>query len=119
MTARRAKIVATIGPASRGPDVLRAILEAGVDVARLNFSHGSHDDHRQVFDDIRRFASELDRPVAILQDLQGPKIRIGTLAGGSVRLDAGTRVILTTAEAPGDARHLHTLRRTSQRRFPG
>ena len=108
MTARRAKIVATIGPASRGPDVLRAILEAGVDVARLNFSHGSHDDHRQVFDDIHRFAGELDRPVAILQDLQGPKIRIGTLAGGSVRIEAGTRVILTTTEAPGDARRIYT-----------
>ena len=86
MTERRTKIVATIGPASSGPDALRALLEAGVDVIRLNFSHGSHQDHQQVFADVRRIAAELGRPVAILQDLQGPKIRIGTLTGGSVYL---------------------------------
>ena len=107
-TNRRAKIVATIGPASSGPEALRALLEAGVDVTRLNFSHGSHEDHRQVFADVRRIASELGRPVAILQDLQGPKIRIGTLTGGSVYLEAGAPVTLTTAPAPGDAGRIST-----------
>jgi pyruvate kinase len=105
---RRAKIVATIGPASRAPDNLRALLEAGMDVARLNFSHGSHDDHRQVYADLRRLSEEIGRPLAILQDLQGPKIRIGTLNGGSVHLDAGAAVTLTTEPADGDAQRIHT-----------
>lgn len=108
MTARRAKIVATIGPASRSPKDLRALLEAGIDVARLNFSHGSHANHRQVFDDLRRLSAELDRPLAILQDLQGPKIRIGTLTNGSVHLDAGADITLTTATAPGTAQLIST-----------
>ena len=83
---RRAKIVCTIGPASRSPDVLRALVVAGMDVARLNFSHGSHADHAAVVADLRRIADEAGRPLAILQDLQGPKIRLGTLQGGAVRL---------------------------------
>lgn len=107
-TARRAKIVATIGPASSGPDALRALLEAGVDVTRLNFSHGSHEDHRQVFADIRRIADELGRPVAILQDLQGPKIRIGRLDGGSVHLEPGKLVALTTDEGSTTDDRIHT-----------
>jgi pyruvate kinase len=105
---RRAKIVATIGPASSGPDSLTALLEAGVDVARLNFSHGTHDDHQRVFEDIRRISTELERPVAILQDLQGPKIRIGKLDGGAVHLLAGRAVTLTTTATPGDADRIHT-----------
>lgn len=106
--ARRAKIVATIGPASSGPDVLRRLLEAGVDVTRLNFSHGSHEDHKRVFADIRRIAEELGRPVAILQDLQGPKIRIGELDGGSVHLEAGSSVTLTTRNVEGAADRIFT-----------
>ncbi len=108
MAPRRAKIVATIGPASSEPDVLRGLFEAGVDVARLNFSHGSHDDHRRVFDHIRQICQELGRPVAILQDLQGPKIRIGTLVDGSVHLEVGARVTLTTASVPGDSGRIST-----------
>ena len=108
MAQRRTKIVATIGPASSGPDALRALLEAGVDVTRLNFSHGSHQDHERVFADVRRIAAELGKPVAILQDLQGPKIRIGTLTGGSAYLEAGARVVVTTATVPGDAQRIST-----------
>ncbi|HKS07891.1 MAG TPA: pyruvate kinase [Gemmatimonadaceae bacterium] len=75
----RAKIVATLGPASRGEDVLRALLESGVDVARVNFSHGTHDEHAETIATIRRIARELKRPVALLADLQGPRIRIGEI----------------------------------------
>ena len=81
---RRAKIVCTIGPASRSPEALRALVAAGMNVARLNFSHGSHADHASVVADLRRIADEAKRPLAILQDLQGPKIRLGTLQGGAV-----------------------------------
>jgi pyruvate kinase len=78
--APRAKIVATIGPASRGDDVLRALIESGLDVARVNFSHGTYADHAETIATIRRLAAEARRPVAILGDLQGPRIRIGELA---------------------------------------
>ena len=100
---RRAKIVCTIGPASRSLDVLRALVDAGMDVARLNFSHGSHADHAAVVADLRRVADEAGRPLAILQDLQGPKIRLGTLQGGAVQLSTGARFVLTTEEIEGDA----------------
>jgi pyruvate kinase len=100
---RRAKIVCTIGPASRSPDVLRALVDAGMDVARLNFSHGSHADHAAVVADLRRIADEAGRPLAILQDLQGPKIRLGMLQGGAVQLGTGARFVLTTEEIEGDA----------------
>jgi len=100
---RRAKIVCTIGPASHSPDVLRALVDAGMDVARLNFSHGSHADHAAVVADLRRIADEAGRPLAILQDLQGPKIRLGMLQGGAVQLGTGARFVLTTEEIEGDA----------------
>ena len=74
---RRAKIVCTLGPAVDGPERLQALVEAGMDVARLNFSHGSHAEHARRFRDLRNVADRLDRPVAVLQDLCGPKIRTG------------------------------------------
>jgi pyruvate kinase len=79
LRAPRAKIVATIGPASQGEDVLRPLIESGLDVARINFSHGTQDDHAAVIQRIRRIAADVGRPVAILGDLQGPRIRIGAL----------------------------------------
>src|SRR6476661_3249499 len=82
---RRAKIVATVGPASNSPETLKALFLAGVDTFRLNFSHGTQDDHRTVHAAIRALEAEVGRPIAILQDLQGPKIRVGTVQGG--RLD--------------------------------
>ena len=105
---RRAKIVATIGPATRAPEQLLGLVEAGMDVARLNFSHGTHEDHAPVVDALRRIAEDVSRPVAILQDLQGPKIRIGPLTAGSVHLDAGAHLVLTTTAAPGDADRIST-----------
>src|SRR2546423_7623569 len=88
---RSAKIVATLGPASSSPERLRALFDAGVDVFRLNFSHGSHDQKRQLFEDIRRVEADTGRPIGILADLQGPKLRVGDFAAGKVELAAGGR----------------------------
>ena len=93
-TLRRTKIVATIGPASESPEVLRALITAGMDVARLNLSHGSHEDHACTIAHLRAIAAELDSPVTILQDLQGPKVRVGQLPGGEMALVAGQTISL-------------------------
>ena len=92
---RRTKIVATIGPATSSPEMLKAIIEAGATTLRLNFSHGNHTDHQRNIRLIRQTAFELNRPVAILQDLQGPKIRLGKFENGSVVLAKGDRFTLT------------------------
>ncbi|MBD2199027.1 MULTISPECIES: pyruvate kinase [Calothrix] len=92
---RRTKIVATIGPATSSPEMLKAIIEAGATTLRLNFSHGSHDDHQRSIRLIRQTAFELNQPVAILQDLQGPKIRLGRFENGSIVLAKGDRFTLT------------------------
>jgi pyruvate kinase len=100
---RRAKIVCTIGPASRDEAVLRRLIDAGMDVARINFSHGTRDEHRAAFETIRR----LGPSVAVMQDLRGPKIRIGEVAGGEVRLAADETLILTPRDVPGENRLIH------------
>jgi pyruvate kinase len=97
----RTKIVATVGPASREPQVIEKLIEAGVDVFRINFSHGTHDEHTTVFQAIRRIAAERKRQIAVLQDLSGPKIRLGRLPGDVVICDHGAEFLLT-AEAAGD-----------------
>ena len=89
---RHAKIVATIGPASSSPERLRDLFLAGADVFRLNFSHGAHDDHRKVHAAIRALEQETGRPIAILQDLQGPKIRVGLIKDGKIQVAAGDSV---------------------------
>jgi pyruvate kinase len=96
---RRAKIVATIGPASDSPAVLKLLMSAGVDVVRLNFSHGTHDEHGRTIRAVREAADAVGRPVSILQDLQGPRIRIGHLTT-PVSVSTGQSVTLTTEEAP-------------------
>ena len=101
---RRTKIVCTIGPASRSETVIGRIIDAGMDVARLNFSHGDYASHRQDFECIRRVAEERGANVAILMDLQGPKIRTGPLQDGEpVRLTRGAAITITTRDVPGDA----------------
>jgi pyruvate kinase len=92
---RRTKIVATIGPATSSPEMLKGIIEAGATTLRLNFSHGTHADHQRSIRLIRQTAFELNRPVAILQDLQGPKIRLGRFETGSIILAKGDRFTLT------------------------
>ena len=79
---RNAKIVATLGPASSSPETIRALFEAGADVFRLNFSHGTHEDHKPRYDLIRAIERESGRPIGVLADLQGPKLRLGTFADG-------------------------------------
>ena len=91
---RLTKILATLGPRSRDPKILEPLIRAGVDVVRLNFSHGKTEDHAQTAEEIRRIAARLDRPVGILVDLQGPKIRIGRFEQGKIRLDVGDLLIL-------------------------
>jgi pyruvate kinase len=98
---RRTKIVATIGPATSSPEMLKAIIEAGATTLRLNFSHGTHADHQRSIRLIRQTAFELNRPVAILQDLQGPKIRLGRFETGSIILAKGDRFILTNRPIEG------------------
>jgi pyruvate kinase len=99
---RRTKIVATIGPASSSPECIRELVAAGMDVARLNFSHGSHGDHAAMVRRLREAAAGADRPLALLQDLAGPKIRVGSFAAGSVRLEAGAAFVLSARERIGD-----------------
>ncbi|WP_284741189.1 pyruvate kinase [Amycolatopsis sp. RTGN1] len=98
---RRAKIVCTLGPATATPEKMRALVDAGMDVARMNFSHGSHGDHKEVYDLIRAAAAESGRAVGILADLQGPKIRLGTFAGGPVEWHNGDIVRITVEDVAG------------------
>jgi pyruvate kinase len=108
---RRAKIVATLGPASSEPEMLEKLLGAGLDVARLNFSHGRHEDHARMLDKIRAASRQLGKAVAVLQDLQGPKIRTGPLKAGKagVKIEPGAEIVITTqGEVQGDARLVST-----------
>jgi pyruvate kinase len=95
MVARKAKIVCTLGPASTDEPVLSRMIQAGMNVARLNFSHGTHDQHASYIKSIRKLSDELGKPVAILQDLQGPKLRVGKLPQEGIQLKAGQHVVLT------------------------
>ena len=92
---RKAKIICTMGPASREEPTLSRLVEAGMDVARLNLSHGTHEDHARTITAVRRAAENAGRPVALLLDLQGPKIRVGKLEGGKAKLEAGAETIIT------------------------
>src|SRR5713226_3433099 len=104
MTFRRSKIVCTLGPASRSADMLDRLMRAGMDVARLNFSHGTHAEHAQTIARVREASGRLEKPIAILADLQGPKIRTGALAGGKpVLLRARQKFTLTARHSLGDA----------------
>ena len=109
MIPRRTKIVATIGPACWDEETLRRMLVAGVNVARLNFSHGTHEQHKRVIGLLRRLSEEIGVPLAILQDLQGPKIRVGRLVdGGPVKLEVGQPIDITTRDTVGDGRCVST-----------
>jgi pyruvate kinase len=98
---RRTKIVATVGPASASQEVLASLIEAGVDVFRMNFSHGTHESHGKAFAAIRAAAAQVRKPVAVLADLCGPKIRVGTFEGGGIDLPWGTPVTVTTRQVEG------------------
>ncbi|MFN6180170.1 MAG: pyruvate kinase, partial [Dolichospermum sp.] len=95
---RRTKIVCTIGPATSSPEKLEAIVKAGMNMARLNFSHGAYDAHAQVFQNLRRISNDLHKPIAIMQDLCGPKIRLGKLPPEGLMLEAGNEVTFLLQE---------------------
>jgi pyruvate kinase len=106
---RRTKIVATLGPTSDSEDRIAALIDAGVNVFRLNFSHGVHDDHRARLERVRRLAGQHRVPIAVIQDLQGPKIRTGTLTGGQpVTLCDGDRFVITARPVAGSAAAVST-----------
>ncbi len=99
---RRAKIVCTLGPVTESYDQIKALVEAGMNVARFNMSHGTHPEHEERFHVVRQVEQEYSRPLAILADLQGPKIRLGTFADGPVELVEGAEFTITTEDVPGD-----------------
>ncbi len=100
---RRTKIIATLGPASSTPDILARLFQAGADVFRLNFSHGTHDEHARRFAMIRELEERVDRPIGILADVQGPKLRVGVFSGGRVHLQTGQPFRLDLNPTPGNA----------------
>ncbi|HET9836740.1 MAG TPA: pyruvate kinase [Candidatus Angelobacter sp.] len=113
VNARKAKIVCTIGPASSSEAVLRDLMRAGMDVARLNFSHGTHEEHARVIDRLRRVAAKEGRTVCILQDLQGPKIRTGRLKYRTpIAIKSGARLTITPRDIAGTAALISTTFRT-------
>jgi len=99
---RRAKIVCTLGPASREPAFIGHLIDEGMDVARINFSHGDYDDHGAAIQAVRHEGEKRGRPVAVLQDLQGPKIRVGRFATGQTELEPGADFLITTRDVPGN-----------------
>jgi pyruvate kinase len=105
---QRVKIVATLGPSSSSPETIAAMIAAGADVFRLNFSHGTHDGHARAYEAVRSQAQRAGAHTAILADLCGPKIRVGEIAGGAVQIANGDAIELTTEEIVGDARRVTT-----------
>jgi pyruvate kinase len=105
---RRAKIVCTLGPAVNTPEGITALVEAGMDVARLNFSHGAYADHEKAYRMVREASDRTGRAVAVLADLQGPKIRLGTFADGPVQWATGSQVCITVEECEGTAQRVST-----------
>jgi pyruvate kinase len=104
---RRTKIIATLGPASSTPEILARLFQAGADVFRLNFSHGTHDDHAARFAMIRDLEQRFDRPIGILADVQGPKLRVGRFGGGRVHLQTGQTFRLDLNATPGNAQRVN------------
>jgi len=104
---RRTKIIATLGPSSSTPEIMGRLFQAGADVFRLNFSHGSHEDHAARFAMIRDLEAKFDRPIGILADVQGPKLRVGRFSGGRVHLQAGHGFRLDLNATPGSAQRVN------------
>lgn len=100
---RNAKIIATVGPASNSPDMLEALFTAGIDVFRLNFSHGAHEDHAKTHATLRALEEKTGRPIAVLMDLQGPKLRVGKFANGPHELETGQKFRLDLDDIDGDS----------------
>ena len=117
---RATKIVATIGPSSRNPEILGRMMDAGLNVVRMNFSHGSQEDHRQTVSLVRELAKAKGLSIGILQDLQGPKIRVGRFAEGSAILTPGDKFVITMDEVEGDSTRVgSTYKGLANDVFPG
>ena len=95
---RRAKIIATLGPSSENEEILRKLILEGLDIVRLNFSHGNHETHLKSIELIRKLSKELHKPITILQDLQGPKLRVGKLPSEGIQLEKDQTVALTPVD---------------------
>jgi pyruvate kinase len=105
---RKAKIICTLGPSSESQEAIESLILAGMNIARLNFSHGDYDFHRGLVNRVRAAAGKLGRPVAIMQDLQGPKIRCLKMENGEVQLVPGAKTIITTDDILGTAERFGT-----------
>ncbi len=105
---KRTKIIATLGPASNSPEIIETLVKNGVDIFRLNFSHGTHDEHARLIEIVRGISAKLNHPIGILQDLQGPKIRVGEIAGGEISLKDGSRIVITTEPVAGTPERIST-----------
>ena len=112
---RRSKIVCTLGPAVDSYEQLKTLIEAGMNVARFNFSHGSHAEHEGRYHRVRKASEETGRAIGVLADLQGPKIRLETFAEGPVELVRGDEFVITTEDVPGDK----TICGTTYKGLPG
>lgn len=104
---RRTRIVATIGPASSTPEMILKLAQAGVNVFRLNFSHGSHEEHKARYEAIRAAEPIVGRPLGILADMQGPKLRVGVFANGPIQLKKGDKFRLDLDKTPGDQKRVN------------
>jgi pyruvate kinase len=116
---RRTKIIATMGPAVASPQKVGMLVAAGMDVARLNFSHGDRDSHRQFLQWVREAAAEQGRAVAVMQDIQGPRIRTGTFPGGRVDLTAGDQIALLDGDGVGSAKRVYVQHLEAAHLSPG
>lgn len=105
---RKTKIVCTLGPATNSERMIESLIKAGMDVARLNFSHGNHENHEKFIQTIRKVSCQLNKPIPILQDLQGPKLRVGRIKNGSILLNAGEKLTITTDDILGDEHIIST-----------
>src|SRR5262245_64123124 len=105
---RRAKIVCTLGPAVGSYQKIKALADAGMDVARFNLSHGTQAEHEERLESVRRVAADSGRGIAVLVDLQGPKIRLGRFGGGPIRLKPGDEFVITVDQVDGDQKHCST-----------
>lgn len=106
---RQAKIVVTLGPASSDHDMIKSMIIAGADVVRMNFSHGTQDDHRERYKIVRQIEEELERPIGVLQDLQGPKFRVGKFENGNIKLEKGQTFRLDMSTEPGNAERVSLI----------
>ncbi len=116
---RKTKIIATLGPAVASYEAVRDLVAAGMNVARLNFSHGDQHTHEEFFKWVRRAGEELGEAVAVLQDIQGPKLRVGTFPGGAIQLDPGEEITLVPDDGEGDDDKIHVAHLADADLSPG